>query len=97
MKMERKYLAITDADGIVRTFEETDLLRQLVSANFQGTGPIKYAFRNLAKAVKEMRYEQKRFFSTPYGAEKDIILARAKALESKVDSIIARAQQIDLL
>lgn len=93
----KKYLALEDDTGEVRTFDSVELVRQLVAADFPGTAPIKYAFRNLAKAVREMRDAQNEYFKAPHGPDKQTALSRAKAAEGKVDKIIKRAHEIELL
>lgn len=95
--MAKKLLAIADVEEEVRFFDPDDLLKQLVAADFPGTAPIKYAFRNLANAVREMRNYQNEFFKAQPGPARESILKRAKASEAMVDAILKRAHEIELL
>ena len=78
-------------DDQMRYFNEDSLLDQLAGADIPGTAPIKYAFRNLANRVTEMRKIQTQYFSAAYGSpEKANLLKRSKDLEKQVDEIIKR-------
>lgn len=88
---KNKTLAIIDMDDQMRYFNEESLLEQLAGADIPGTAPIKYAFRNLANRVTEMRKIQTQYFSATHGSpEKANLLKRSKDLEKQVDEIIKR-------
>lgn len=93
-----KVIALTDADEVVRFFDEQDLIRQMVGANIPGSEPAKYAFRKLAEAVHEMRRLQTDYFKATHGSDsKKALLRMSKEAEAKVDNILKRAKDIDLL
>lgn len=93
-----KYIALTDADDTQFFVEEESLIKQLIGAKIPGSEPTKYAYRHFAAAVFEMRRLQKEYFSSRNDPKaKEWLLKKAKAAESKVDAILKRSQDIELL
>lgn len=95
---KQKLITLVDADDVPQFFDEESIIKQLVAVNIPGSEPAKYAFRNFATAVLEMRRLQKEYFSAQYGSkEKEWLLKQCKAAEGKVDAILKRSQDIELL
>lgn len=89
-----KFITLMDADDQARFFTEESLLEQLAMADIPGTAPIKAAFKNVIRIVRDMREAQNSYFRAAYGSsEKEVFLRKSKALEAKVDAIVQRAEQ----
>lgn len=93
-----KYIALVDDEDNQFFVEEQSLIRQLVGAKIPGSEPAKYAYRHLAGATLEMRKLQIEYFGNRGDQKaKEWLLKKAKAAESKVDAILKRSQDIELL
>ena len=93
MAKEQLLYSLIDLDDEIRYFTEADLLKQLTTANFEGTAPIKAAFKHFANAVQQMRQYQNEYFKT----KSPLSSKMAKDFESKVDAMVKRAGDIELL
>lgn len=88
MAQSNKMICLTDETGTVRWFQQDDLEQQLAGADMSASGALKAMVRNFNTAVRAMRDEQNAYFKAGYGTtEKVHHLARAKALEAKVDGM----------
>ncbi len=93
MAKEQLLYSLIDLDDETRYFTEADLLKQLTTANFEGTAPIKAAFKHFAGSVQKMRQYQNEYFKT----KSPLSLKMAKDFELKVDAMVKRAGDIELL
>lgn len=88
---DNNYICITDADGVTRYFQPTDLAAQLVHTELSGGNPaMKAAARSLAQRVVEMRRCQKNYMAARSSdeANRNRLLEQAKKAEAGVDALV---------
>ena len=83
--MSRKIVCLTDADGEIRWFEETDLNNQLAKAEMLPAGALKTMISSFVQDVRNMMDEQQNYFKATHGTpEKARLLEKCKKLEKAV-------------